>query len=485
MERGTTWVRRAAVVGGCVAALALLPGCTRFGASLGRPEAPVVLTGSSLPRLATSDPSRVVGFAWDGKVWHQVPVQVDERDLVNPGVIRHWPESQWHDLPDGRPFEILVYTTPRAASPGYRWWPTYTPVDRNPKVDADDEVVFLADDTAKEAAREISRPTGVVKSTEQHVTVTDPLDPKAVGHLYLFRSTTLTGGGAGTTGVDYDFSLDSGDYLATYRMGQAALAPNGRDGPNREHSTVTTPTYTASYADRWVNDGLGAVREGQAQTPLLERSMIRTDIDSCGRTEATFTRGGAFIVNVSGPVRAIRSYIGSNSGYYNSATDLFYPARQDTVNELRLHKGAGTASFDDLRTGLSGMTYRDSNGTEAVVDGVPDAVAPTPASWQMVSGAPGSIITTRAIDTDITEGEVTTYYQDQQPADPVPCTGDAAAWGQHGTRMTGPDGGPLPCTDPTRYPNNKNCAAIPGRDAPNYAVALRSRHISPDVRSVA
>ena len=60
----------------------VLSGCvTRFGASLLRLQDPVVMQGSSLPKLLGADPTHVVGFAWDGAAWNQVPVQVDQRDL--------------------------------------------------------------------------------------------------------------------------------------------------------------------------------------------------------------------------------------------------------------------------------------------------------------------------------------------------------------------------------------------------------------------
>ncbi len=87
---------------GLVGALLVVPvllglaGCTRYGASLSRPSDPVVLTGWPCPSSSGGDPQHVVGFSWDGKVWHQIPVQVDERDLVNPGQIYHLPA----ELPD-------------------------------------------------------------------------------------------------------------------------------------------------------------------------------------------------------------------------------------------------------------------------------------------------------------------------------------------------------------------------------------------------
>jgi hypothetical protein len=43
---------------------------------------------------------------------------------------------------------------------------------------------------------------------------------------------------------------------------------------------------------------------------------------------------------------------------------------------------------------------------------------------------------------------VSTVYQDQNPASPAQCTGDAAAWGQNGMNVTSPAGS-VPITDPT------------------------------------
>src|SRR5690349_18259738 len=92
-----------------VPALLALNGCTRFGATLNRPEDPVVLDGSAVPKLLGTAPAHVVGFAWDGSQWHQIPVQVDERDLVNPGQILNRPSNIWPTLSGtSTPFKILA-----------------------------------------------------------------------------------------------------------------------------------------------------------------------------------------------------------------------------------------------------------------------------------------------------------------------------------------------------------------------------------------
>jgi len=440
-----------------VPALLALAGCTRFGGTLNRPEDPVVLDGSGLPKLLGTAPAHVVGFAWDGSQWHQIPVQVDERDLVNPGQILNRPSNIWPTLSGtSTPFKILVYTPPANPGPGYTSWDTYTPHDSDPTFDANDQVSLLANDTGKQAGAGAGAPTGVDASTVEQVTVSDPLGSGGVGYAYLYRSATLTGGGAGTTGVQYTFSLDSGDYKATYKMGTASNAPNNVNGPNPEQSVVQTPTYRLTYGDRWLNDGLSITTGGAATTDVLERGRAQVTGAGCARTEDSFDEvwsalpyEAGFIVNVSGPVRAIRSHIGTNSGTYTVLTDVFYPQREDSTTDLRVHPIPGVAVFDDFTTGLTGLKYSDDQTNGVPIDGVPDAVATAHVpQWQMVSGTPGSIVTARTAP-NIAGLVASTYYLDQRPANPLPCTGDDTAWGQNGEQVLGPGGGALPCTDPT------------------------------------
>jgi hypothetical protein len=166
---------------------------------------------------------------------------------------------------------------------------------------------------------------------------------------------------------------------------------------------------------------------------------------------------GAFILNLSGPVRAIRSYLGANSYLYTANTHFFYPDREDLVTDVRGHAGLpGYGSADDYVTGTSGLRYSDPKNTGIVIDGTPDAVtpigyttgSPAPVSWQMVSGGQGSVVTVRTLDTDISGLNVTTVYQDANPATPAQCTGDAAAYGQNGANLTSPVNN-VPVTDPT------------------------------------
>ncbi len=467
---------------GAVVALVAATGCTRFGASLSRAEDPVITTGAALPKLIGSAPSAVVGFAWDGSAWHQVPVQVDERDQVNPGQILHRPAASWAKLPGGAPFTILAYTPPPSPSAGYTSYPTYTPPDSDPTFDANDELSFLGNDTGKAADAAAGDPTQVDVSTRQQVHVTDPVT-SADGYLYLYKSTTLTGGGAGTTGVVYTFSLDRGPYLTTYRMGTASIAPNNTAGTNPEHSTVTTPLYSQTYGDRWLNNGVAISAGGASGTNFYERARTQFLPGYCGRSEDTFDDvipsspyEAGYIVNISGPVRAIRSHVGTNSGTYTTTTDIFYPGREDSITDLRVHTIPAVMSFDDLLTSATGLTYTDDQNTGVPIDGTPDTITAAHASpWAMVSGPTGSLVTQRGLVTDIPGVELSTYYLDQSPASPAPCTGDAAAWGQNGVKLTGPGAGNLACTDPTIY-GGGTCPTVSGQTTAYKLQATRTRY---------
>ncbi len=477
------WMRGLALLATVPLVMALAVGCTRFRSTLTRPEEPVVLDGSALPKLAGTAPQHVVAFSWDTKKWNQIPTQVDQRDWVNPGQILNRPTSAYAKLPGGADYKVLVYTNPATPSPGYAWTPTYTGVAGHSGLGPDDEVSFLSNDAGVPAPAGTAAPDGVDASSVERVKVNDSLVANNVGYVYLFSSPTLTGGGAGTDGVNYTFSLDSGSYESTYHMGAAANPPNNSTLPNPEHSTVVTPSYSLDFGDRWLNDGLTMTTAGATGTNILERGRIQLVPGTCGRSEDTFDNvvpsspyEAGFIVNISGPVRAIRSSIGANSGQYTVSNDIFYPQREDTSVELRVHTIPGAMVFDDLATGTAGLTYSNSNIPVGVpIDGHPDSVPSTSALWQMVSGAPGSLVTTQSLSTDIPGIAPTTYYLDQNPAIPTPCTGDAAAWGQNGVAVTGPGGANLACTDPTIY-GSASCPAIAGQSTANHLTATRHRY---------
>src|SRR5215207_7780789 len=110
----------------------------------GREADPVVLTGADATPLIGAPPGRVVAFSYDGG-WKQVPVQVDERAMVDYAAVRDGYQTA------GRPFSHLAYTDPG----------TLAGPDPDPAFDADDEIAAMAFDSGEDASGQ-SDPPGVV-----------------------------------------------------------------------------------------------------------------------------------------------------------------------------------------------------------------------------------------------------------------------------------------------------------------------------------
>lgn len=417
--------RRLATQAAFVAVLASVLGAGTATASAGLPGRagdPIVLDGSDTPLLLGSTPGRVVAFSYDGG-WEQVPVQVDERAVVDYGVVRQ--------VGDG--FDHEAYTDPG----------TFAGPDPDPALDSGDEIAFMAKDAGDPAA-DAGSPAHVVPATRTRVAITDPLEPGSARVVYLFRSDGTLEPAAGRPYVDYDFALDSGPYKTTYDFDGVANVEADAPPANPESSTVTTPAYTQDLLSRWVTDGL-TLRTGSAPgTDLLDGDKAQVG-RGCGRSELTFSRGGGgFVANISGPVRAIRSQIGANSGTYTQRDDVFYERRQDTVTYLRVHAGISQVSqFRDYSANAIGMTYRNSAYPAGVtIDGVPDAGIPVPAGatalqpeadWEQLTGPEGSIVTVTRVDTDLPGYTPGSFYRDQGASPTFGQCGGYADHLSHGT----------------------------------------------------
>jgi hypothetical protein len=395
-------------------ASALMLALATSALGLNRPSDPVVATGGDLVALVGTSPGTIVGFRYE-EGWIQIPIQVDERVVVDFGAV--------YDTTDiGHTF--LTY-----ADPG-----TYTGPDTDPLFDLDDELVFMARD-AGERALAGNEPAGVESGSGLELTLFDPLTAESAW-VYLFRSTTLPPG-ASSSLVDYQFDLLSGDYKSTYGI---------RTGPNPENSSVTTVAYAVHFADRWIRDETAVTLGGAAGNDLLDRHKSLFAPGVCGRSEDTFSAGeGAFIVNRSGPVRALRGYLGANSGPFTSRIHAFYEQREDILTSLRVHAINSVVDFFDYSDAAVGMSYFNDLNTAGVdVDGVPDVVVPGAVVWEMLTGDPGTLVTTHRFDTDIPMFDYTSYYEDDVSPATTQCTGDASAYASSGVF----ESDPIPNTDP-------------------------------------
>jgi hypothetical protein len=422
----------AAILAASAALLLALPAYAQAQVP-GRDADPVVLRGAQLPDLVGTSPSEIVGFRWTGSAWDQVPVQVDERAEVSYSQIYNFTSTcgfggclsdQTND----------VYTDPN----------TWTAADPDATFDAGDELALMAKDSGAPAPED--DPAGVAPGTRVELELTDPISGTDGHHVYLFESDGGLEQAAGESYVDYDFNLTSGAYKDTY------LVP---DGPNPETSVVETPYYRHDgLTDRWFDTNLEILNGVSSPVDILDGDKHQFHPSTCARSETTFAgyasdkAEGVFVVNKSGPIRALRSYYGANSGPFTQKTHVYYERRSDVRVDLRVHAIPGVMAFMDFSPAATGMIYRDpANLGGLTIDGEPEAAAPTdgPPTWSQVTGAQGTLDVVSRMTTDISPITVSNYWLDEAtPQSHQQCSGDGSAYGLSGAWITSA----LPNTDP-------------------------------------
>lgn len=349
-----------------------------------RPADPVVLIGGQVPGLNVA-PGDIVGFAWrDG--WVQVPVQVDERVVADFCAV--YAEAL---LGDGAPCNTSqTITTIFYADPN-----THTGADGDPLFDLDDELVFMARDAGGRVSPG-SEPAGVVAASRVEVEV---VDGDETGWLYLYER-TADGGlspGAGADLVSYEVVFEPAiDYKTEYPfIGDGSCGDAVCDPPILEDSRVTSPHYTRHFSARWVTDELRLTTAGSSGQDVLDIAQARFAPGVCGRHVLTFsTAEGAFVANIDGPVRAIRSYLGANSGPLTERTHVFYDRMEVVHTFLRVHPIPAVMDLIDYAADAAGMTYyNEHNLAGLAIDGAPDPGFDDAAfAWELTSGPHGSVV---------------------------------------------------------------------------------------------
>ena len=411
---------------------------------------PVVVAGSVVPSLKGVPVGDIVAFRWSNR-WVQVPVQVDQRKVVELNTVYGQPANTTN------PVKVVVYADPN----------TYAGAGGG-VLGGLDEIALMARDVGAQTPSTFSEPPGVLHNSGVRVQANDPLTG-AVGYYYLFRrSGTTLSPGAGQHHVSYTFRLLSGAYKTTYKF---------TAGPNPENSVVVTNAYTRRFGDRWLDNLIVLKAGGSTRVDIVDRHKALFAPGNCGRSEDTFDAGeGAFIANIVGPVRAIRSYIGANSGPYTERTHIFYDRREDIITDLRVHPIPGIMDFWDYSPAASGMTYtNDRNLSGVAIDGSPDSVASGAPLWEKVDGPQGSLTHVDRLITNISGiGRTNYYYDNATTPNPVTqCTGDQYAYGSSGTWVNSS----IPGTDPHQGYTD----TFQGRDtlffeAPGQAVSVAQNH---------
>jgi hypothetical protein len=361
-------------------------------------------------------------------------VQVDERAQVDFGVnppaapAPAGVHTVYGTVPSGA--TALQYTDPN----------TFVGPDPDPTLDGNDEAVFMAADAGQRASGK-GKPKGVAKGGATRITVADPLTG-AKRWIYLFRTNGKKSAGAIPDYVQYSFRLLSGDYRQTYHRNA---------GPNPEASSIVTNDYTAGFSDRWFFDTLSITAGGGPRPDILDGYKFAFQPGSCSRSEATFNAGeGAFVVNKDGPVRAIRSYIGANSGPDTQRTHFFYQGREVIVTDLRVHPIPSLHTETDLSPAAIGMTYYDQQHPGgASVDGVPETLGGAPSAWHLWQGPQGSLFSGDRVDSSFKDrflAAATPFYLDNSNPPIAQCWGDSQQIGAAG--LTSIPSGGIPATAP-------------------------------------
>ncbi len=407
----------------------VLLSCALPAPALNRPADPVVMTGANVLNLQGIAPGDLVAFQYNGG-WQQVPVQVDERAVINFTQVYNGSTTYGS-------FSRLDYTDAG----------TFTGADPDATLDADDEIVFMAKDAGQASPPHAAPPAGVLGNTAVQVAVTDPVDG-SVGYVYLFEQDGTLDPAAGKRYVDYSFSLTAGDYKTKYKVSA---------GPNPENSTIETDYYLRHFSDRWKSDGLSIFAGSSTGVDILDRHKNLFAPGVCDRSENTFSAAeGAFIVNKNGPVRALRSYVGANSGPRTQRQHAFYAQREDISTFLRVHSIPAIMDLYDYSPEAAGMTYINNNmPSEVTIDGVADTVPTDALQWELVRGAQGALAMLHTMSTNVTGMSIGSYYLDEINTVTTQCTGDAHAYGQSGHLIVGAPTSSLPAipnTDPKTSP---------------------------------
>ena len=325
----------------------------------------MVVRGAQVPALQSVAAGDVVAFSWVNG-WNQVPVQVDERKQVDLGTVYNGPP----------PASSRPSTPTRTPSPAPTRTRTWTPTTRSrsgPWTPA----------SRRRATR--TSPAGTVAGSGVKLSVSTFIDGKTKkAWIYLFKRSGNLSPGAGK-------QLRELRLQPAVRRLQDDLQAPGRPEPREldGHHALLHGPLLGPLAQRPAQDH----HAGSSGVDILDRAKAQFAPGNCGRTEDTFNDAeGAFIANKSGPVRAIRSYIGANSGPLTQREHIFYERRQDIRTFLRVHAIPGIMDYFDYSPAATGMTYRNNANTGGVrIDGVPDTPTAGSLAWETVDGDQGGL----------------------------------------------------------------------------------------------
>ncbi|MFM9050828.1 MAG: hypothetical protein ACKOKF_00730, partial [Bacteroidota bacterium] len=384
---------------------------------------PVVVTGSNLSCMIGVQPSLIVAYKLNGTGLVQIPVQVDE-------VVVKEASAPYNNL--GCAFGTVSNNSAYDNISFYADANTFTGADTNLLFDIDDEVVFMAKDAGSKLNICPPTPAGVVGNTTCEIVLRDPLNNTILGYVYLFQQNGTLNQSAGVNYVTYNFTY-ANNYKTAYDICTGSVT---------ESSTVTTANYSMRYSKRVIEDELRISAGGASNVDILDAHQFFVAPNNCFRSEQTFSDSrGTVVTSKNGPVRAIRSVMGANSGVGTQWTIKFTESRMDYLMDFRVHPIGGFFDVVDLNSNAVGMMYyNNQNPNGALINGSQDAIIATnPNTWELYTGNQGSIAVSYAYQTNIPLGSssfVEAYYDDGGTTAPKHiCTGDGYAYGASGFHL--------------------------------------------------
>ncbi|MFM9052069.1 MAG: hypothetical protein ACKOKF_07105, partial [Bacteroidota bacterium] len=257
---------------------------------------PVVVKGSSLSCMIGVQPSLIVAYKFNGTNLVQIPLQVDE-------VVVKEASAPYNNL--GCAFGTISNNISYDNITFYADVNTFTGPDTNLLFDMDDELVFMARDAGPKLNICPSAPPGVVGNNTCEVALRDPLNNTILGYVYLFQQNGTLNQSAGVNYVTYNFTY-ANNYKQSYDICTGGVT---------ENSTVTTANYSMRYSKRVIEDELKISAGGASNIDILDAHQFFVAPNNCFRSEQTFSDSrGTVVTSKNGPVRAIRSVMGANSG---------------------------------------------------------------------------------------------------------------------------------------------------------------------------
>ena len=352
-----------------------------------------------MPSIRSYEIDWIVGFSIQEGHWRQIPIQIDEMHYQSWDFIKNFSDCRL----ENRPIEpALVYADPE----------TYSGPDEDPTFDTDDELVFMARHLGSRWTN-IDPPENVLPDIVEVVEIFDNYGdwpPNIIGYIYLLISKLDSGSpilspDAGYKLVDYQFNLASRIYKEDYKFN--CDMPANQDGTtnhdcldpimNPEDSWFKSGHYERHFKENWISDRVQILTGNSNGQNFWDIDEIQLLPYYCNRNMYTFTHGPtAFIANKVGPVRAIRSILGSNSGVLTQRNTFMYEQTEHQETIFKVHPLPGFLSYINFKTGIP-LTYYNCHNKEGF--DVNGQMEPNELNsnedfcpWQMVNGHTGTFL---------------------------------------------------------------------------------------------